>query len=1001
MGTGASDNSLRGPRDRARGKSRLRGTRRSRPQRIELERLEVRALLATIPAPAVPLNPNTGQPLPAANLSNIMGNVGGVNASMNSSAVVVDPHDPSKLVAVWEDNDPTMAAITLNGAVVAVEAAYSVDGGQTWLALFAEPTNTGGVPIEPELLNPATSGPTVPYAFVTNPSVGFDDADNFYILTEYSSGSAGGGPASSGALVLQKYDFAGSTPSPVAFTGNQQDPALYASGFFGSPTADLKVIYQWFSSGNNDSVLDPTLTVDSNLATLPPSVASVPDPTSGNVYVSWTTDDIPVYQNPLGGNFNPYRIATVVSSDGGNNFSPMAITDVNSDNGNDLNGEQGAAGGPTLDRDFNPAVTVSQGREPSESGLSGDPGIPGGQVAVTWDNAHNNVLMANTLSAGHDTSFGDQQSHFIPVASIDNTDFKIPVNLSNATNLDSLDVRVDIIDPSDQFLGLVLIAPNGTSTFTLQFNERPDGANEGVQTYSMNNIGDYELGTIFDDNATRFIGDKSEASPYFGDYVPDGGSLCAFLAGLGNGVNGTWTLETIDSNTSTSASPGFVLDWSLSFGRGLTPDNDVSIPVAGVPGLQLLPISSTNGTPTTTVPASPVAIGPGVVMAQDNTLGPDSPFEGRIYAVFTGYLNVTIDGVKNPTTNTDVFMTYSDDDGRSWSTPLEVNDDSGINDGTSGANEQFNGDLFEGKTQFQPAVAVDPATGTLVISWRDARNDANNTLLATYLATSIDGGNSFSAESYTNPSLTATDAITGQTDILEPEGDNGTSANSANATYGFGSSMGLAVYDGQVFPVWTGNFDEASDVNNAAVLNALLTLYRPIVIAAGPRIVDSTMGPIAYPVGSSGKVSNISFSVTFDRPINPPDDPSPSFTASDVQVFYHDTTFGDPSIQLDVLSVVPVASSGLGSGDKFGYTEFTVTFNPTLVPGGGSSGIGNYTGTYSYLITPDNEAGTPIVAPVRLLHRQRRPPAGHRADLLDAGAPADPHLGHGRLQHRR
>ena len=77
----------------------------------------------------------------------------------------------------------------------------------------------------------------------------------------------------------------------------------------------------------------------------------------------------------------------MVSSDGGNNFSPMTITDVNSQNGNDINGQQGAAGGPTLDRDFNPAITVSQGRAPSESGLSGDPGIPGGQVTVTWDNA--------------------------------------------------------------------------------------------------------------------------------------------------------------------------------------------------------------------------------------------------------------------------------------------------------------------------------------------------------------------------------------------------------------------------------------------------------------------------------------------------------------------------------------------------------------------------------------------------------------------------------------
>ena len=56
-----------------------------------------------------------------------------------------------------------------------------------------------------------------------------------------------------------------------------------------------------------------------------------------------------------------------------------------------------------------------------------------------------------------------------------------------------------------------------------------------------------------------------------------------------------------------------------------------------------------------------------------------------------------------------------------------------------------------GNSQYQPEVAVDPTTGTLVISWRDARNDPANTLVATYIATSIDGGNTFSAQVYANP----------------------------------------------------------------------------------------------------------------------------------------------------------------------------------------------------------------------------------------------------------
>ena len=76
--------------------------------------------------------------------------------------------------------------------------------------------------------------------------------------------------------------------------------------------------------------------------------------------------------------------------------------------------------------------------------------------------------------------------------------------------------------------------------------------------------------------------------------------------------------------------------------------------------------------------ASPVGIGPGVVMAQDNTLGSFSPYQGRIYAAFVGYYNVTVAGVKNPADNTDIFLTYSDDGGRSWSSPFQVNDDQSL-----------------------------------------------------------------------------------------------------------------------------------------------------------------------------------------------------------------------------------------------------------------------------------------------------------------------------------
>ena len=161
------------------------------------------------------------------------------------------------------------------------------------------------------------------------------------------------------------------------------------------------------------------------------------------------------------------------------------------------------------------------------------------------------------------------------------------------------------------------------------------------------------------------------------------GGLDAFLAAeLAKGINGTWSLITLDSNTSTPSSPNYIIDWSLSFGRGLAADNDVVLP-----GTNGLVIAGTAGTGAVTVPSSPVPIGPGVVMAQDNTIGASSPHEGRIYAAFVGYYNYTIDGFKNPTTNTDIFLSYSDDDGRTWSDPVQVNDDNGQADGSSAASD--------------------------------------------------------------------------------------------------------------------------------------------------------------------------------------------------------------------------------------------------------------------------------------------------------------------------
>ena len=611
--------------------------------------------------------------------------------------------------------------------------------------------------------------------------------------------------------------------------------------------------------------------------------------------------------------------------------------------------------------------------------------------------------MANTVYLDKNYSFGGNQTNSIFNEGVA-TNYTSTVSIPNATDLKTLDVTVNIFDTSDQYLGLTLFAPSGDS-FTLLDNQVPvvggtantgigiSGSNLGVKSYTMNNIATYAMGTTFDDNATRDIFDSTAAGtnsisgPAVGDYKPENfGTLDAFLAGeLSKGINGTWTLQVNDTNkppTTPPTTPNFLLNWSLSFGRATTPaslssnggdfpgrtsDNDVAIPGSGV-----VVKGGVTDSFSTAAPSSPVGIGPGVVMAQDNTLGAFSPFEGRIYVAFVGYYNVKVDGFQNPASNTDIFLSYSDDGGRSWSPATEVNNDSAVSQGTPGANENFNNvDQFTGLSQYQPAIAVDPTTGTVVLSWRDARNDPANTLVSTYITASIDGGNTFSPQVYANPQATATDAIDTLTQVsLGPDGDNATSTdNAANGQYGYGTSMGLAVYDGQLFPVWAGNLNLASLVNNVPAGNALGVYYRPMVISAGPRIVNSTMGPIPLSTGGldgyeqAQQTGQLSFTVTFDRPINAPGGLT-SFTPADVQVFYQDTTFGDPSVPLEVLTVTPVTASGVGPDDKFGYTRFKVTFSVNSQPGGASSGITNYTGTYSYLVAPDDGNGNPIVSQI-------------------------------------
>jgi hypothetical protein len=72
--------------------------------------------------------------------------------------------------------------------------------------------------------------------------------------------------------------------------------------------------------------------------------------------------------------------------------------------------------------------------------------------------------------------------------------------------------------------------------------------------------------------------------------------------------------------------------------------------------------------------------------------------DGRVYELFTQER-------KNESDDTNILFTYSDDEGATWRPRVELNDDVGTN------------------SQFDPAIAVDQASGLVGVSWYDARAD--------------------------------------------------------------------------------------------------------------------------------------------------------------------------------------------------------------------------------------------------------------------------------------
>ena len=165
-------------------------------------------------------------------------------------------------------------------------------------------------------------------------------------------------------------------------------------------------------------------------------------------------------------------------------------------------------------------------------------------------------------------------------------------------------------------------------------------------------------------------------------------------------------------------------------------------------------------------------------------------YNGRLYLVYT---DETIDG----TNNTDIYLKYSDNYGAFWSAPVRVNDDT------------------TNRSQFLPAIAVDPTTGNVGISWLDARNSSDNTGVQLFAAVSLDHGLSIRP----NVQVAAGTSYQGGADPNSNDLD-------------FGDSGSLIFNAGKLIPVWSDNSNSTGD--NPGGTGKSLDIYTSIITVTAP-----------------------------------------------------------------------------------------------------------------------------------------------------------------------
>jgi hypothetical protein len=150
---------------------------------------------------------------------------------------------------------------------------------------------------------------------------------------------------------------------------------------------------------------------------------------------------------------------------------------------------------------------------------------------------------------------------------------------------------------------------------------------------------------------------------------------------------------------------------------------------------------------------------------------------GRVYLIW-------VQESPNESDNTDVMLQHSDDNGANWSAAVRLNDDHTVN------------------SQYDPAIALDQATGNFAVSWYDARNDLGT-------------GDSGDTDGVPNDDfqIWGTDSTNGGASFAQNfRISRGTSsAVAANSFFDNGDYTHAAFVAGTFWPAWSDNSNSTGD----------------------------------------------------------------------------------------------------------------------------------------------------------------------------------------------